>query len=71
MFNFLKKIKNETPSDPFEAELLMMAGIVADNQKNESSSSSDSENDISNNGNYFIDIFILKILILLFIRYFF
>lgn len=47
----LKKIKEETPSDPFEAELLMMAGMVAEDQKNTHSSSSDSENDESNNGN--------------------
>jgi len=70
MFNFLKKIREETPSDPFEAELLLMAGMVADDQKNENSSSSDSENDVSNNGNYFIDIFVLEIIISIFIKYF-
>lgn len=47
----LKKIRDETPSDPFEAELLLMAGMVADDQKNENCLSSDSENDMSNNGN--------------------
>jgi len=41
-----------------------MAGMVADNQKIEnSSSSSDSENDLLNNGNYFINIFVLNIII--------
>jgi len=50
MFN-LKKIKEETPADPFEAELLLMAGMVANDLKHEDVSSSDSENDIlSNNG---------------------
>lgn len=47
----LKKIREETPADPFEAELLLMAGMVADDKKNENCSSSDSENDISNIGN--------------------
>lgn len=57
MFN-LKKIKEETPADPFEAELLLMAGMVADDKKNENCSSSDSESDIPNNGSR---IFILLI----------
>ncbi|VVC35533.1 Hypothetical protein CINCED_3A004499 [Cinara cedri] len=48
IFKDIKKIKDETPSDPFEAELLMMAGMVAEDQKNGQSSSSDSENDESN-----------------------
>lgn len=47
-----KKIRDETPSDPFEAELLLMAGMVAGDQKNEENGlSSDSESDASNNGN--------------------
>lgn len=47
----LKKIREETPDDPFEADLLLMAGMVADDQKNENGLSSDSENYVSNNGN--------------------
>lgn len=53
MFN-LKKIREETPADPFEAELLLMAGMVADDLKQENNSLSDSENDVSNNGNNII-----------------
>lgn len=48
---YLKKIREETPDDPFEADLLLMAGMVADDQKNENGLSSDSENYVSNNGN--------------------
>jgi len=50
----LKKIREETPADPFEAELLLMAGMVANDLKHENVSSSDSENDVSNNGNKII-----------------
>lgn len=52
----LKKIREETPADPFEAELLLMAGMVANDLKQENVSSSDSENDTSNNGNKIIFI---------------
>ncbi|XP_026806828.1 zinc finger MYM-type protein 3 [Rhopalosiphum maidis] len=45
----IKKIREETPADPFEAELLLMAGMVANDLKHENVSSSDSENDVSNN----------------------
>ncbi|KAL4096614.1 hypothetical protein QTP88_021533 [Uroleucon formosanum] len=45
----IKKIREETPADPFEAELLLMAGMVAKDLKPDNVSSSDSENDISNN----------------------
>ncbi|XP_001943720.2 zinc finger MYM-type protein 3 [Acyrthosiphon pisum] len=45
----IKKIREETPADPFEAELLLMANMVANDLKPETVSSSDSENDLSNN----------------------
>lgn len=49
IFKDIKKIREETPADPFEAELLLMAGMVANDLKQENVSSSDSENDTSNN----------------------
>lgn len=39
----LKRIQDKIPSDPFEAELLMMAEMVATEKKNESNSDSDDE----------------------------
>lgn len=39
----IKKIQDKTPSDPYEAELLMMAEMVATDKKNESDSDSNDE----------------------------
>lgn len=52
----LKKIKEVTPADPFEAELLLMAGMVADEPKIDNNLLSESEDDMSNDGNktYFL-----------------
>lgn len=40
----MKKIQEKMPSDPFEAELLMMAEMVATEKKAESDSDSADEN---------------------------
>lgn len=43
IFKEIKRIQEKIPSDPFEAELLMMAEMVATDKKNESDSDSNDE----------------------------
>lgn len=43
IFKDIKRIQEKIPSDPFEAELLMMAEMVATDKKNESNSDSNDE----------------------------
>ena len=43
IFKEIKRIQEKIPNDPFEAELLMMAEMVATDKKNESDSDSNNE----------------------------
>lgn len=47
-FPFFKRIQENIPSDPFEAELLMMAEMVAGEKKGENTETDSEDNDAEN-----------------------